>query len=130
MIFPVALRIRAILSRVARQRCTGNGVTPRARITRVCFIHAAAEHISGVAQERVARAIASHTKGVEQSIIADYHRHRLIWRQTVGKTRLANLVWIIGPLIAVSYKVSHCHPFNDKSIRSPGLSSNDIDGYV
>jgi hypothetical protein len=29
MVFPVALRIRAILSRIARQRRAGNGITPR-----------------------------------------------------------------------------------------------------
>ncbi len=130
MVFPIALRIRAILSRTARERCARNGITPRARTTRVCFIHTAAEHISGVARERVARAITSHTKGVEQSIIADHNRHRLIWRQTVGKTRLAKLGWIIGPLIAVSDKVRHSHPVNCKSIGGTGLSSNDIDGYV
>src|SRR4029077_4741350 len=130
MIFPIALRIRAILSRIAGQRCAGNGITPRACITRICPVHAAAEHISGVAQERLARATTLHTKGVEQSVIADHHLHSLIWCQTVGKTRLANLRWIIGPLIAVSYKVRRRHPFDDKSIRGTGLSSNDIDAYV
>jgi len=130
MIFPVALRIRAILSRVARQRCTGNGVTPRARITRVCFIHAAAEYISSVAQERVARALTLHTKRVEQFIVADHDLDRLIWPQTVGKIRLADLGWIIRPLIAVSDKVRRRHPFNNKSIRGTGLSGNDIDGDV
>ena len=50
--------------------------------------------------------------------------------EPVGKTRLPNLGWIIGLLIAVSDKVRHRHPFNDKSIRRTGLSGNDIDCYV
>jgi hypothetical protein len=33
-------------------------------------------------------------------------------------------------LIPVSDKVGQGHPFNDKSIRSAGLSSRDVDGYV
>ena len=130
MIFPIALRIRAILSRIARQRCTGNGVTPRARITRVCFVHAAAEYISSVAQERLARAFTSHTKRVEQSIIANHDLHRLIWRQIVGKARLAKFVWIIRPLITISDKVRYRHPFDDESIRCARLTSGDIDGKV
>ena len=130
MVFPVALRIRAILSRIAPQRRAGNGITPGTGITRVCFVHAGAKHISGVAQERFARAIASHTNGVEQSIITDDYLHGLIGRQTVGETRLANLGRIVRPLIPVSDKVSHRHPFNDKSIRCARLSSGDIDGYV
>ena len=71
-----------------------------------------------------------HTKRVEQLIIADDDLHRLIWPQTVGKNRLADLAWIIRPLIAVSDKVRRRHPFNNKSIRGTGLSGNDIDGYV
>ncbi len=130
MIFPVALRICAILSRIARQRCTGDGVTPRARVTEVCFVHAASEHISSIAQERLARAFTLHTKRVEQFIVADHDFHRLIRPQTVGKIRLADLGWIIRPLIAVSDKVRRRHPFNDKSIRGTGFSGNDIDGYV
>jgi hypothetical protein len=97
MVFPVALRIRAILSRIARQRRAGNGVTRRACVTRLCFVHAATQHISRVTQERVARATTSHTKGVEQSIIADDHLHGLVWRQIVGKAGLANFGWIIRP---------------------------------
>ena len=128
--FPIALRIGAILSRIARQRGAGNGITPRAWIARVCFVHAATEHISGVAQERIARAIAPHTKGVEQSIIADDHFHGLIWRQAVGKTGLANFGRIIRPLIPVSDKVCCRHPFNDKSVRSAGVASGHIDRYV
>ena len=130
MILPIALRICAILSRIARQRCTGNGVTPRARITRVCFVHAAAEYISSVAQERLAGALTSDTKRVEQSIIADHDLHRLIWPQIVGKTRLAKFVWIIRPLIAISDKVRHRHPFDDESIRCARLTSGYIDGKV
>ena len=130
MIFPVALRICAILSRIARKRCTGDGVTPWARITEVCFVHAASEHISSVAQERVARALTLHTKRVEQFIVADHDLYRLIWPQTAGKARLADLGWIIRPLIAVSDKVRRRNPFNDKSIRGTGFSGNDIDGDV
>src|SRR4029450_3316217 len=123
MVFPVALRIRAILSRIARQRRAGNGVTPWACVTRLRFVHAATEHISGVTQERVARTTTSHTKGVEQSIIADDHLDGLNWRQIVGKACLANLGGIMRALICVSDKVCHRHPFDDKSIRSPGLSA-------
>ena len=130
MVLPVALRIRAILTRIARQRRAGNGVTPLACIARLCFIRAATEHIGGVAQERLARAIALHTQSVEQSIVADDHFDGLIWCQIVGKDGLANVRWIIRPLIPVGDKVRHRHPFNDKSIRGAGLSSNDIDPDV
>jgi hypothetical protein len=126
----VPLRICAILPRIARQRRAGNGIAPRARITRVCFVYTAAEHIGRVAQERLAGAIALDTKGIEQSIIADDHLERLIWRQAVGKTGLADLVRIIRPLIPVSDKVRQGHPFNGKSIWSTRLSSRDLDGYV
>ena len=130
MVLPVALRICAILPWVARQRLAGNGVTPLACIARLRFVRTATEYISSVAQERVARAIAAHTKGVEQSIIADDYLEGLIWCQTVRKSGLANLLWIIRPLIPISDKVRKRHPFNDKSIRSAGLSGGDIDGYV
>jgi hypothetical protein len=130
MILPVALRIRAILPRVARQCRAGNGVTPLACVTRLRFVHMAPEHISGVAQKRIARAIAAHTKGVEQSIVANDHLDGLIWRHNVRKAGLANLVWIIRPLIPVSDKVRHRHPFNRKAIRSARLSSGDINRYV
>ena len=130
MVFPIALRICAILSRIAQQRGAGDGIAPRACIARVCFVHAATEYVGSVAQERVAGAIASHTNGVKQSIITDDHLHGLIWRQAVGKTSLANFVWIIRPLIPVSDKVGLRHPFNDESIRGSGLASRDIDGYV
>ncbi len=130
MILPVALRIRAFLPRVARQRRAIRGVTPLACITRLCLVRAATEHISSVAQKRVTRAIASHTGGVEQSIVADDHFDSLIWRQSVGKAGLANLGRIIRPLISVSDKVRHGHPFNGKSIGSAGPSGSDIDGYV
>ena len=130
MVLPVALRICAILPWVARQRRAGNGVTPLACVAKLRFVRLATEHIGSVAQERVARAIAAHAKGVEQSIIADDHLDGLIWCQIVGKASLANLRWIVRPLIPVSDKVCHRHPFYDKSIRSAGLSSRDIDGYV
>ena len=130
MVLPVALRIRAILSRVARQCRAGNGVAPLACITRRCFVRAAAQHVSGVAQKRVARAIALHTKGIEQSIIPNDHLYGLIWRQIVGKAGLANLSGIIRPLIAVSDKILHRHPFDDKPIRCAGLASGDVDPDV
>ena len=130
MVLPIALRIGAILPRVARQRRTGNAVTPLACITRRCFVRAATEYVGGVAQKRLARAIASHTKGVEQSIIANDHLEGLIWRQIVGKAGFANLSRIIRPLIAISDKVRHRHPFDDKSIRSARLAGGDIDPDV
>ncbi len=130
MVFPVALRIRAVLSRIARQRSAGDGITPRACITRRCFAHATTEYISGVTQERVARAITSHAKRVEQSIVADNHLQGLVWRQTIGKTGLANFVRIIRPLIPVSDKVSHGHPFNDKSIRRAGVTNGQVECNV
>lgn len=90
----------------------------------------ATEYISSVAQERVARAIAAHTKGIEQAIIANDYLEGLIWCQTVGKGCLANLIWIIRPLIPVSNKVRQRRPFNHKAIRSARLSGGDINGYV
>jgi hypothetical protein len=82
------------------------------------------------AQERLARAVTSHTKGIEQPIIANHNLDGLIRRHTIGKTGLANLVWIIRPLIAVSDKVGHRHPFDDKPIQGTGLASGHIDCYV
>jgi len=130
MIFPVALRIRTILPWIAGLCRAGNGITPRACVTRLRFIRAATEYISRVTQKWVARAITPHAKGVEQSIIADDDLHRLIWRQTVRKTGLANRSWVIRPLIPISDKIGDSHPLNDKSIRDSGLFSDDIDGYV
>jgi len=130
MILPIALRIRAILPRVAWQRRAGDAVTPLASVTRVCLVRTTAEHISSVAQQRLCRAITSHASGVEQSIITNDNLDGLIWRQSAGEVRLAYLVWVIRPLIAVSDKVSYRHPFNDKSIRSSRLSSGDINRYV
>jgi hypothetical protein len=130
MVLPVTLRVRAIFPRIARQRRASNGVTPLARVTRLCFVRAATEHISSVAQERVARTIALHAKGVEQSIIADDHLLGLTWRQIVGKSRLANLGRIIRPLIPVSNKVRQLHPFDDKSIRRAGVPGGNFDCYV
>lgn len=71
-----------------------------------------------------------HAKRIEQSVVANDHSDGLIWRQIVREARLANLGWIIRPLIAIGDKVRHRHPFDDESILSAGLASGDIDPDV
>ena len=130
MVLPKALCIGTILPRIARQRGAGNRTAPLACITRPCFGRAATEHVSSVAQKRIARALASHAKGIEQSVIANDHLDGLIRRQIIRKSGFANLGRVIGPLVTISDKVRQCHPFDDKSIRSAGLSGGDIDRDV
>jgi hypothetical protein len=130
VILPITLRVSAILPRSAREGRAGDRGTPVALLAGRCFVCTGTEHVSRVAQKRVAGAIAQYTEGIEQSIIPNDHGDGLIWGQSVGKTGLANQSRIIRPLVAVSDKVRQRHPLDDKPIRSAGASSGDIDPDV
>src|SRR5437660_10317890 len=97
MVLPVALRIRAILARIAWQRRAGDGVTPLACIAIVCFIRAAPAHIGGVRQDLLAGASALHSHGVEQSIDASHHFHGIIWCEIVEQDVLTMYRRILRP---------------------------------